>query len=92
MERVAVLLVILLSASAVSAQDKKEANLAAAPPGIALLVHRAIPPDRVAQRQKLEAAKSRAFDRWEAPSYWIDLQPLTGEAEALAFEPFDSFE
>ncbi len=87
-------LFILSSASGLplSAQDKKAANPAAAPPNVLVLVHQDIPPGKGAERQKLLANIARACDRLSAPSYWIDLQSLTGPQQAIAFDPFDSFE
>lgn len=75
-----------------SGQDMKAANLAAAPPNLVLLVHQEIPNGRASARQKLEVAMSRACDRLDVPNFWIHLQSLTGQREALFFDPFDSFE
>lgn len=78
--------------SASSGQERKAANPAAVPPNLLVLVHQEIQPGRSSERQKLEVAMSRACDRLDAPSFWIDLQSLTGAREALSFDPFDSFE
>lgn len=83
---------IIVSASILSAQDNKVANLAAAPPNLVLLLHQEIQQGKTAERQKLESAISRACDRLETPSDWIDLQSVTGAREALFFNPFASFE
>jgi hypothetical protein len=86
------ILVSLVCASISSGQDAKAANLTAAPPNVLLLVHREFLPGRASDRQKLETNISRACDRLEVPSFWIDLQSLTGPREALYFGAFDSFE
>ena len=70
----------------------KAANPAAAPPNLVVLVHQEIQPGRTSERQKLVASISRACDRLDAPSFWIDMQSLTGTRESLTFDPFDSFE
>jgi hypothetical protein len=75
-----------------SAQDRKAANPAAVPPNLLVLVHQEIEPGKASERQKLVASVSRACDRLDAPSFWIDLQPLTGARETLTFDLFDSFE
>jgi len=70
----------------------KAANPAAAPPKLLLLVHQEIQLGRTSERQKLLASISRACDRLDAPSFWVDLQSLTGPRETLTFDPFDTFE
>jgi hypothetical protein len=85
-------LVIILSSSILPAQDQKPANLDAAPPYIAFLMHQGIIPGKAADREKLEIDISRACDRLEIPRFWIDLEPLTGQSVALVFSPFDSYE
>jgi len=83
---------VFLSTSILSAQDKKAANEAAAPPNVVLLVHQDIPPGKAAEAQKLVSSVSRACDRLGAPSYWIALKSLTGQQQAIFFDPFDSYE
>jgi len=75
-----------------SGQEMKAANPAAVPPKILVLVHQEIEMGKAGERQKLVASMSRACDRLDAPSFWIDLQPLTGTRETLTFDPFDTFE
>ena len=75
-----------------SAQDRKAANPAAVPPNLLVLVHQEIQSGKTNERQKLVAAVSRACDRLDAPSFWIDLQSLTGNRETLTFDLFDSYE
>jgi len=89
---VAPVLLIVVSASILPAQDQKAANPAAAPPNLVLLLHQEIQPGKTKERQKLESSISRACDRLETPNDWIGLQSLSGTQEALLFDPFDSFE
>jgi hypothetical protein len=85
-------LVIILSSSVLPAQDQKPANLDAAPPNVALLVHQQVYPGKSADREKREMTIARACDRLETPRFWIDLESLTGQPESLVFYPFDSYE
>ena len=75
-----------------SGQEMKAANPAAAPPKLLVLVQQEVQLGKTTERQKLLATISRACDRFDAPSYWIDLQSLTGTRESLTFDPFDTFE
>lgn len=83
---------MLAAASMVSAQEEPSPNPSAAPPNMLLLVHREIYSSKAGERQKLEAAMSRACDHLHVPNDWIDLESLTGPPEALSFDPFDAFE
>lgn len=74
------------------AQDKKEVNLAAVPPKIALFEHKQAYAGKAEDRRKLDETISAACDRLEVPRYWIDLESLSGEPEALSFSPFESYE
>jgi hypothetical protein len=85
------ILLSLACTTIASGQSTKAANPAAEPPSVLLLVHQEFLPGRAMDRQKLETNISRACDRLEVPSFWIDLQSLTGPREALFFETFDSF-
>jgi len=75
-----------------SAQERKEANTAAVPPNVLVFVHQEIQPGKTSERQKRETTIARACDRLDAPSFWIDLESLTGSRESLSFDLFDSFE
>ena len=82
----------LLAAAPSRAQDKKEANLEAAPPKVLLLEHKQPYSGKAEERRKLEEALSAACEKLDAPRVWIDLESLSGEPEALVFSPFDSYE
>src|SRR5256884_6073878 len=66
-----------------SGQEMKAANPAAAPPKLLVLVQQEVQLGRTSERRKLLATISRACDRLDAPSFWIDLQSLTGTRETL---------
>lgn len=74
------------------AQDKKEVNLAAVPPKLLLLEHKQPFSGKSEERRKLEETISATCDRLEAPRFWIDLESISGEPEALTFSSFDSYE
>src|SRR5256884_534400 len=73
-----------------SGQEMKAATRAAAPPKLLVLVQQEVQLGRTSERRKLLATISRACDRLDAPSFWIDLQSLTGTRETLTFDPFDT--
>jgi hypothetical protein len=79
-------------ASTVSAQVEDFPNLAGTPPKVLLLVHQEFKSGKAGERQKLEAAISRACDHVSVPNSWIDLESISGPPRALFFDPFDSFE
>jgi len=87
------LIIILASSSMIlRAQDQKPANLAAAPPNIALLLHQEIIPGKSADHKKVSSALSHASDRVDSQRFWIALESLTGIPEEIIFNPFDSYE
>jgi hypothetical protein len=92
MKTVAAMIAILWVPIILPAQDKKPANLAAAPPNVAMFVHQEFFLGKAADRQKLESTISRACDRVDVPRYWIDLESISGEPEALVFSSYDSYE
>jgi hypothetical protein len=73
-------------------QSEESSPRITAPPKLLLLVHQSFQPGKASARQKLEVAMSRACDRLAVPNSWIDLESITGQPEALSFDPFDSFE
>ena len=87
-----VLFLGLASPAASPAQDKKEVNLAAAPPKMALLEHKQVYSGKSEDRRKIEESLSIACDRLQAPRFWIDLESIAGEPESLVFSSFDSYE
>jgi hypothetical protein len=88
----AALTILLFHGTVLAAQDQKAANVDAAPPAIALFVHQSVFSGKSANREKTGAVLSRACDRLEAPKFWVDLESLTGDPEALVFSPYDSYE
>lgn len=64
----------------------------AAPPKVLLLVRQQFKPAKSHARERLERATAALYNRLEVPVYWMEMQAFTGPAEALFFDPFDSFE
>jgi hypothetical protein len=64
----------------------------AGPPEILVLVHQEFQFGQENARQKLDTSISRACNKINVPSSWIDLESVTGKPERLSFDPFDSFE
>ena len=75
-----------------SAQGDDFPTVAGAPPKLLLLVHQEFRFGKAAERRKIEVAISRACDQFAVPNSWIDLESVSGQTEALFFDPFDSFE
>jgi hypothetical protein len=75
-----------------SAQTNEPTGSIYAPPALLVLVHQEFQFGKETARQQLEAAISRACEHLKVPNSWIDLQSITGQPEALSFDPFDSFE
>ena len=88
----AVIFITIISASGTFGQDKKAANLSAAPPNLLLLVRQDVQLSRASEQEKLQVNLSHACDRQGAPSFWINLQSLTGSPESMILDPFDSYE
>jgi hypothetical protein len=87
-----VLLAVLLASPALRAQDKKEVNLAAVPPKVLVLEHKQVFSGKAEERRKMEEIVAASCDRLEAPRFWIDLESMSGEPEALTLSSFDSYE
>jgi hypothetical protein len=85
-------LFLLLRPSFSQSQDQKPANVAAQPPEIALLVHQSFFSGKTSDRRKFTSTLSRACDHLDAPKYWMDMESLAGDPEALVFSSFDSYE
>ena len=82
---------LFFSAVRAQAQLDEAPNPAGEPPKMLLLVHQEFKTGKEGDRQKLEAAMSRACDHVKVPNSWVDLESITGSPEGLSFDPFDSF-
>lgn len=73
-----------------AAQSQQRASLTK-PPDLLVFVHQEFQFGKEAERQRLEAAVSRACDKVDVPNLWIVMESVTGKPEVLSFDPFDSF-
>jgi hypothetical protein len=60
-------------------------------PKVLLLVYQQFLPGKAGARQTLEIDTARNFDRLEVPVHWIEVESLTGPAQALFLDSADSF-
>jgi hypothetical protein len=81
----------LICAGAAIGQTKDSTNSETAPPKLALLVYQKFALDKAAASAKALAAAARACANLDVPNSWIVMDSVTGEPEALSFDPFDSF-
>jgi hypothetical protein len=86
------LAIFFFGAAVTSAQNRKAANVSAAPPSVLKWVSEEAPGPRNTEKDRIQTAMSRASDRLEAPSTWIELHALSGSPETVLIEPFDSYE
>jgi hypothetical protein len=82
---------LFLSVAPAQSQLDEAPNPAGEPPKMLILVHQEFKTGKEGERQKLEAAMSRACDHVKVPNSWVDLESITGFPESLSFDPFDSF-
>lgn len=81
----------LLIASGITAQTVTSTESATAPPKLLVLVHQKFAFDKAGDRANWEIAMARACQKLAVPNSWIVMDSITGEPEALSFDPFDSF-
>jgi hypothetical protein len=79
------------SVSVVEAQAAAAEDSPTAPPKLALLVYQKFPLGKTAERANWERTVALMCEKLDVPNSWIDLEAVTGEPEALWFDPFDSF-
>ena len=81
----------LICAGGAAGQTKGPVSPETAPPKLALLVYQRFALDKAATSGKALAAAARACVNLDVPNSWIVMDSVTGEPEALSFDPFDSF-
>ncbi|MBZ5537860.1 MAG: hypothetical protein LAO31_18045 [Acidobacteriia bacterium] len=89
----AILILLLLAMPRLlEAQAERIMVRAGAPPKVLLLVYQQFKPGAAAAaRHKLEEAAT-AYERYNIPAQFIDMEAVTGSAGTLCLDPFDSFE
>jgi hypothetical protein len=81
----------LICVGGAAGQTKDSVSPETAPPKLALLVYQRFPLEKMAASGKALAAAARACANLDVPNSWIVMDSVTGEPEALSFDPFDSF-
>jgi hypothetical protein len=81
----------LVSVVGATGQPKGSAWPVTAPPKLAVLVYQRFAFDKMAESDRTLAAAAGACAKLEVPNSWIVLDSVSGEQEALSFDPFDSF-
>ena len=64
---------------------------ATAPPKLVVLVYQRFAFAKAAEIDQWEVGAARACQGLDVPNSWIVMDSVTGEPEALSFDPFDSF-
>jgi hypothetical protein len=81
----------LICAGGATGETKEPASAETAPPKLAVLVYQRFALDKTAASGKALAAAAHACSNLDVPNSWIVMDSVTGEPEALSFDPFDSF-
>ena len=81
----------LIVASGIVARTPTSTESATAPPKLLVLVYQKFAFDKAGDRANWEIAMARACEKLAVPNSWIVMDSVTGEPEALSFDPFDSF-
>lgn len=74
------------------AQEKSADAAKAGPPKYLNMVHQELKPGRIGAYGELEASIARIYAREGIPFFWVELESITGPAEALRLNLFDSSE
>jgi hypothetical protein len=80
----------VLSMASVAGGQMRES--ATAPPKLLVLVYQRFAFEKAAEINQWEIGAARACQGLDVPNSWIVMDSVTGEPEALSFDPFDSFE
>lgn len=82
----------LAIATVVAAQTSDAPSPETASPKFLALVYQRFSFEKSADVDQWEIAAARACQNLDVPNSWILTESITGEPEALTFDPFDSFE
>ena len=79
----------MVAVAGVAGGQMKES--ATAPPKLVVLVYQRFAFAKAAEIDQWEVGAARACQGLDVPNSWIVMDSVTGEPEALSFDPFDSF-
>lgn len=86
-----ILLLTTACVSATRAQDKAEV-VQSGPPKFLNMAHEELKPGRIGAYSELATSIARFYSRENIPVFWVELESMTGPAEALYLNLFDSSE
>jgi hypothetical protein len=82
----------MLTVASVAGGQMRESATETAPPKLLVLVYQRFAFEKAAEIDQWEIGAARACQGLDVPNSWIVMDSVTGEPEALSFDPFDSFE
>ena len=86
------LLFIPALACAMQAQDSAAEASSAGPPRFLNMIHQELKPGRIGAYEELETSVARIYTREAIPFFWVELESITGPAEVLYLNLYDSAE
>jgi len=89
------LLILLLAPAfvcAAQAQDGQAEASNPAPPKFLNMIHQELKPGRIGAYDEMETSIARIYNREAIPVFWVELESITGPAEVLYINLFDSSE
>jgi hypothetical protein len=79
-------------ACAMRAQDSTAEASSAGPPRFLNMIHQELKPGRSGAYEELETSVARIYTREAIPFFWVELESITGPAEVLYLNLYDSAE
>jgi hypothetical protein len=86
------LLLLPVLACAMRAQDSTAETSSAGPPRFLNMIHQELKPGRTGAYEELETSVARIYTREAIPFFWVELESITGPAEVLYLNLYDSAE
>lgn len=87
-----ILLLAPVFAGRVRAQENAAEGSNPGPPKFLNMIHQELKPGRIGAYDELEASIARIYNREGIPAFWVALESMTGPAEVLYLNLFDSSE
>ena len=87
-----ILAVILTSVCNLRAQESAAGASHAGPPKFLNMIHQELKPGKIGAYDELETSIARIYNREAIPVFWVELESITGPAEVLYLNLFDSSE
>jgi hypothetical protein len=87
-----IFLLMLAFVCTTRAQDNSADVAKAGPPKFLNMIHQELKPGRIGAYDELETSIARIYNRESIPVFWVELESITGPAEVLYLNLFDSSE